>query len=258
MRPTWESVYLANSFLTGCVSWMAKQALLNIASDIGLSHPEPTTRSEWATLMKDVGIRGIHVAERDTQHSSSPKPIGTFVNTWSIDGFLSEATQPAELGWGTHEKWKPSNAREQEKGSKCAIYLMQSGAETKVRSWTPIGGPQFGFLVTHNEAITMSDYFTVRGDDAESVVYRPTVHYAYHPCDDTVLSIHEMFGQAGKWQEKKHILTEGEIIGGVDELGVLLYGHSKNAVRVFSFRLLFAYSRYSIGMGHAYRLRRLG
>lgn len=226
---------LANIYgYTGCVSWMVKQALLNIAADIGLQHRDPTTREEWAKLMSDVGIKGIHVAERDTQYTTSPKPIGEFRGTWSIPGFLSEATQPAELGWGTHEKWRPLNARDQDRGSKCAIYLMQSGAETKVRSWTPTAKAQFGFLVTHNESITLSDYFTAR-DGKGNVTYRPTVHYAYHPCNDTILSIHEMFGQAGKWQEKHHILTETEIVGGTDELGVLLYGHEKNAVRDIGF-----------------------
>lgn len=43
--------------------------------------------------MRDAGDKCIHVAERDTQNSASPKPIGTF-----LDSFLSEATQPAELG----------------------------------------------------------------------------------------------------------------------------------------------------------------
>lgn len=209
---------------------MTKQALLNIAEDIGLSVSIPQTRQEWAKLMRDVGVKGIHVAERDTQHSASPRPVGVFVNTWSVEGFLSEATQPAELGWGTHEKWRPPNACDQETGSKCAIYLMQPGAETKVRSWTPTAKAQFGFLVTHNESITISDYFTVLDEDG-SVVYRPTVHYAYHPCQDTVLSMHEMFGQAGKWQNNYHILSEMDIVDGVDELGVLLYGHKKNAVR---------------------------
>ena len=59
--------------------------------------------------------------------------------------------------------------------------------------------------------------------------YRPTCHYAYHPCNDAVLSLHEMFGQAGVQQEEQHILDEHEIIDGIDELGVLLYGHKKNA-----------------------------
>ena len=60
-------------------------------------------------------------------------------------------------------------------------------------------------------------------------VYRPTCHYAYHPCDDAVLSLHELFGRAGEIQSAHHILGEAEILDGIDELGVLLYGHARNA-----------------------------
>ena len=60
-------------------------------------------------------------------------------------------------------------------------------------------------------------------------VYRPTCHYAYHPCDDAVLSLHELFGRAGEIQSAHHILGEAEIVDGIDELGVLLYGHARNA-----------------------------
>ena len=65
--------------------------------------------------------------------------------------------------------------------------------------------------------------------DGRRVTYRPTCHYAYHPGNDAVLSLHEMFGRAGKKQDKIHILDENEIVDGIDELGVLLYGHKKNA-----------------------------
>ena len=82
--------------------------------------------------------------------------------------------------------------------------------------------------MTHNESISIADYFTVR-DEAGKPVYRPTCHYAYHPANDAVLSLHEMFGQAGRVQEEQHILDEDEIVDGIDELGVLLYGHGKNA-----------------------------
>jgi homospermidine synthase len=108
-----------------------------------------------------------------------------------------------------------------------AIYLLQPGANTRVRSWCPTPGAQYGFLVTHNESISISDYFTLR--DGDRVVYRPTCHYAYHPANDAVLSLHEMFGRAGVRQPEQHILTETEIVDGVDELGVLLYGHKRNA-----------------------------
>ena len=65
--------------------------------------------------------------------------------------------------------------------------------------------------------------------DGGKAVYRPTCHYAYHPCDDAVLSLHEMAGNAWKRQQTWQILDENEIVDGVDELGVLLYGHAKNA-----------------------------
>ena len=159
---------------------------------------------------------------------SSPKPRNVFVNTWSVEGFLSEGMQPAELGWGTHEKWTPANAGFHKSGCGAAIYLNQPGANTRVRSWTPTARAQFGFLVTHNELISIADYYTVRDEKGEAV-YRPTCHYAYHPCDDAVLCLHELFGRAGEIQSAHHILGEAEILDGVDELGVLLYGHARNA-----------------------------
>ena len=211
----------------GMVSWFVKQALVNIARELGHSEPEPTTREGWAALSHRLGVKGVHIAERDTQVAKTAKPRDVFVNTWSVEGFLSEGMQPAELGWGTHEKWMPANAGTHKAGCGAAIYLNQPGANTRVRSWCPTPGPQYGFLVTHNEAISIADYYTVR--DGETVVYRPTCHYAYHPADDAVLSLHEMFGRAGVMQEAHHILSEKEIASGIDELGVLLYGHGKNA-----------------------------
>jgi homospermidine synthase len=44
-----------------------------------------------------------------------------------------------------------------------------------------------------------------------------------------VLSLHEMFGAGGYFQPAWHIMDEDEIIQGIDELGVLLYGHKNNA-----------------------------
>jgi homospermidine synthase len=212
----------------GLVSHFVKQALLDMASDLQVDTGNPATRDEWAGLARKLGIKVIHVAERDTQVSSVPKQPNEFVNTWSVDGFVSEGSQPAELGWGTHEKWMPDNGRKHEHGCKAAIYLLQAGANTRVRSWCPTPGPQYGLLVTHNEAISIADYFTVR-DGHDKVVYRPTCHYAYHPTNDAVLSVNEMFGAAGKMQPSWRILTENEIEDGIDELGVLIYGHSKNA-----------------------------
>ncbi len=212
----------------GMVAWFVKQALLNLAADFHDARDEPATQTEWAGLAQRLGVKGIHIAERDTQVARKPKPRDVFVNTWSVEGFVSEGLQPAELGWGTHEKWQPANTGTHAAGSGAAIYLNQPGANTRIRSWCPTPGAQFGFLVTHNEAISIADYLTVR-DESGAAAYRPTCHYAYHPCNDAVLSLHEMFGRAGKAQETFHILGEKEIATGCDELGVLLYGHAGNA-----------------------------
>jgi homospermidine synthase len=215
----------------GMVSWFVKQALVDLAAELGMTEqaPAPADQPGWARLMQRVGVTGIHIAERDTQRARSPKPIGVFWNTWSVDGFVSEGLQPAELGWGTHERWTPPNARaHDDTGAAPAIFLEQPGAETRVRTWCPSHGAQYGFLVTHNESISIPDWFTVRGPDGR-VEYRPTCHYAYHPCNDAVLSFHELFGAAAKIPAEQHVLGEDEIIDGVDELGVLLYGHGRNA-----------------------------
>jgi homospermidine synthase len=211
----------------GMVSWFVKQALLNLASDLGRTVDKPTNREGWAKLMQGLGVKGIHIAERDTQRARNPKPKGIFVNTWSVEGFISEGLQPAELGWGTHEKALPPEGRTHENGCGAAIYLLRPGAGTRVRSWTPTALAQHGFLITHNESISIADYFTVR-ENGEAV-FRPTCHYAYHPCDDAVLSLHEMAGSQWQRQDDWIILDEHDIVDGIDELGVLLYGHEKNA-----------------------------
>jgi homospermidine synthase len=203
-----------------------KQALINIARDTGVHIDPPTSRSEWAALMEQLSVKVVHIAERDTQVANVPKRVGEFVNTWSIDGFIGEGSQPAELGWGTHERAFPADGARHEFGDGAAIYLNRPGASVRVRTWTPLEGPFHGFLITHSESISIADYFTLR--EGDSVRFRPTTHYAYHPCDDAVLSLHELAGKNWHPQATSRLLMD-EITSGIDELGVLLMGHSLGA-----------------------------
>ncbi|HEU4779827.1 MAG TPA: saccharopine dehydrogenase C-terminal domain-containing protein [Steroidobacteraceae bacterium] len=210
----------------GLVSHFVKQALLNVAADTGVNAGTPKSKDDWAQLSRTLGIKAIHIAERDTQLSSKPKEFNEFVNTWSVDGFVSEGQQPSELGWGTHEKNFPRDGKRFDFGCGAAIYLMQPGAATRVRTWTPKAGHFFGFLITHGEAISIADYLTVR--QSSEAVYRPTVHYSYHPSDSAIVSLHEFAGRNWHLQDRQRILLD-EITSGIDELGVLLAGHKKNA-----------------------------
>jgi len=210
----------------GLVSHFVKQALLDIASSIGREQAAPRTREGWAELARGLNVRAIHVAERDTQVARPRKAVDEFCNTWSVDGFVGEGCQPAELGWGSHERHFPADGRRHDFGCKAAIYLTRPGASTRVRTWTPRAGPIHGFLITHGESISIADYLTVGDGDAPA--YRPTVHYAYHPCDDAVLSVHELAGRNWRLQDAKRVLKD-DIVDGADELGVLLMGHPRGA-----------------------------
>ena len=225
IRGDGPTAVVAHGANPGMVSHLFKRALVRLASDMGHT-VAPTTREGWADLAMQMGVKGMHIAERDTQWADVPKQADEFVNTWSIEGFVSEGLQPAELGWGTHEKHVPPEASFHETGCKAAIYLTRPGAGTRVRSWTPNAGPIQGYLITHNESISIADYLTVEKDG--EAVYRPTVHYAYHPCDDTILSLHELQGRNMRRQSRVRLMND-EIVDGMDELGVLLYGHARNA-----------------------------
>ncbi|OYV27970.1 MAG: homospermidine synthase, partial [Parcubacteria group bacterium 20-58-5] len=154
-RPT---AVLAHGANPGLVSHFVKEALLNIAADTGVATEVPATQDDWARLARGLGVKVIHIAERDTQESPVPKKLNEFVNTWSIDGFAAEGCQPSEMGWGTHEKNIPENGKGHDFGCGSAIYLEQPGFATKVRSWTPTSEAQHAWIITHHESIAIADY----------------------------------------------------------------------------------------------------
>ncbi|MGZ0701556.1 saccharopine dehydrogenase C-terminal domain-containing protein [Pseudomonas sp. L5B5] len=211
----------------GLVSHFVKAALLELAEKLTVPVPRVDGNVAWNELAMALNVKVIHIAERDTQRSTQIKSDGEFVNTWSVDGFISEAGQPAELGWGSHERTWPPFARHHQFGSNNAIYLERPGASVPVKTWTPNGGPCTGLLITHNEAISIPDFLAVKDNDV--LLYRPTVHYAYHPCDDALLSVHEYIGRGWRAQDSKRIMADEIASGGVDALGVLLMGHGLNA-----------------------------
>lgn len=235
----------------GLASSFVKQALMNIAAESGKALAKPVCPEAWAALAQQLDIRTIHIAERDTQTSRKRKRRDEFVNTWSVAGFIGEGTQPSELGWGSHERQWPADAARHDFGCDAAVYLNRPGMATRVRSWTPLEGPYHGFLVTHGESISIADHLTLRKNGA--VTYRPTVHYAYHPCDDAVLSVHEMAGKNWRPQSAQCILRD-EIVRGMDELGVLLMGNAKG-VYWFGSRLSIAAARRLVPLNSATSLQ---
>ncbi len=176
-------------------------------------------------LAMKLGVKVIHCSERDTQISDVPKQVDEFVNTWSIEGFREEGTTTAEMGWGTHEKTLPADAYQHETGPRNQICLARMGLNTWVRTWVP-NYTLRGMVVRHGEAFTISDKLTVW--EGEKAVYRPTVHYAYCPCDAAIASLNELRGYDYELQPNLRIMGD-EITSGADILGALLMGHAYNS-----------------------------
>ena len=224
--PRGPSCVLMHGANPGLVSHFVKQALENLCRDHGVPVPAAPARGDWGRLAETLGVRAIQIAERDGQISGVPKRPDEFVNTWSCAAFYGEAQQPAEMGWGSHEKTMPRDGREYGFGCGAGIYLDRPGLATQVRSWTPMHGPYHGWLISHGESISIADYLTVKKDG--QVSYRPTCYYAYQPCDGAVLSLLEFHGRGGRPQAREHVMRD-ELVGGVDELGVLLMGPARGA-----------------------------
>lgn len=176
-------------------------------------------------LAQHLGVKVIHCSERDTQITNRPKEVDEFVNTWSIEGFREEGTTTAELGWGTHEKTMPAYSYKHKSGPGNQICLARMGMNTWVRSWVP-DYTLHAMVVRHGEAFTISDKLTVW--EGKKAVYRPTVHYAYRPCDEAIASLNELRGYNYKLQPNLRIMND-EITGGSDILGSLIMGHGFNS-----------------------------
>lgn len=224
----------------GLISHFTKQGLMDIAHKSlkdGVVSKEKIALVEnalseqnFAQLAMHLDVKVIHCSERDMQVPSYPKEIDEFVNTWGVEGLAEEGMAPSELGWGTHEKTLPQDAYQPDYGPKNQIFLPRMGINTWVRSWIP-SQEIVGMLIRHGEAFGISKHLTVWGQEGEEkghALYRPTVHYAYMPSNETLTSLHELRARNYKMPPDKRILTD-EILRGEDALGALIMGHSYNS-----------------------------
>lgn len=216
----------------GLISHFTKHALLEIAQRALAENKFSGAQQEQVAhhakaqnfnhLAQQLGVKVIHCSERDTQITDQPKQVDEFVNTWSVEGFREEGTTTAEMGWGTHEKELPAYAFEHSDGPKSQICLARMGINTLVATWVPPNHNVVGMIVRHGEAFTITEKLTVW--ESGKAIYRPTVHYAYCPCDCAIASLQELRGYDYRLQPRIRIMTD-EIIKGEDILGALVMGH---------------------------------
>lgn len=234
MAPRWRgktTVVIDHGANPGLISHFVKKGLLDIAES-ALRNNGGTRRGreriarlaeahDFPELARRLEVSVIHCSEWDSQRAAYSKRSDEFVTTWSTEGMWEEAISPSELGWGTHEKSMPDGAIVPRTGPRNQIILPSMGMNTWVRSWVP-HQEIVAMIVTHGESFSISRWLTVM--KGNRVVYRPTVHYAYLPCNDSILSLHELRCRNYELHPRSRILTD-EIVDGKDVVGALIMGH---------------------------------
>ncbi|MCY0387398.1 saccharopine dehydrogenase NADP-binding domain-containing protein [Robbsia sp. Bb-Pol-6] len=221
-----RTAVIAHGANPGLISHFAKAALLEMAGKACMLDAVPEGREAWARLARDLGVKVMQVAERDMQQTGDNVPPRTFLNTWSVIGLLEEMNQPAEFGLGTHETALPDAVLAQGDDG-IAAHFTARGADVRVKSWMP-EGPYVGMMITHNESISLADYLTCRAPGEP--VYRPTVYYAYRPCDATMTSIDTWRNRSCQDPERTHVLKPEGIVSGADYLGILIMSDSGKGI----------------------------
>jgi homospermidine synthase len=216
-----STAIVAHGANPGFISILLKKALLEMASINGIN-ASPESQLEWAELAKKLGIRIVQISERDTQITLKQHDANSFVSTWSVEGLITECLQPAEVGWGSHEKEIPFGA----KHNGYMIEMAEQGCRVRVKSWSPNYLEFSAYLLTHNESLSIAEYLTLGAPSKPT--YRPTVYYAYEPCNQTLESMHLLISGNKKGITYKEILKE-DIVSGIDELGVFLISNKFNS-----------------------------
>ena len=144
---------------------------------------QPATRADWARARAaargqgDPHRRARHAGRQQTRSSraSSSTPGRSTASS-------SEGCQPAETGLG-HARAQLPARRQAPRFRLRRGDLPDAAGRGHARAHLDAArrGTSTAFCITHSEAISIADYFTVR--EGAPVAYRPTVHYAYHPCD---------------------------------------------------------------------------
>jgi homospermidine synthase len=136
-------------------------------------------KNEYNQLARKLGLRMLHVNDIDLQKVKDPYKDKKLYNTWCAETFLYELLSETAYNIGTHEKLEFNRnclMKDKEKG-----YLKLEDIAVNVKCNTIYPGGTFeGFVVPHEETITIAKSLEVREED---IMYRPTVMFVYAPCE---------------------------------------------------------------------------
>lgn len=204
------------------VNHFVKHAMLKMARDeFGGDVATPQKQEEWAQLAKRLEIQVIQISERDTQKSSIERKTDEFTCTWCVSAMMDESSEPSHVPLGTHEPAEPIANRpgstvRLDPGAPPTWFSGNFAGNNTVRSWNPVCHNFLGNLIPHDETFSMCRYFSPADGS-----YRPTLYFAYQPCNDAILSQRDWFARYPEEPANQRLLLN-DIESGQDILGVLI------------------------------------
>ena len=136
--------------------------------------------NKWGEVAQEIGLQMIHVNDIDLQKLNENYNPKVLYNTWCIDSFFFEILSESTINFGTHEKLNFENDFKYIDRDKGYLELKNIAVNTKCKTYYP-GGKFEGFMVPHEETITIAKWLEVKSEDKTS--YRPTVVFLYSPCE---------------------------------------------------------------------------
>ena len=216
----------------GMVSWFVKQALLDVAAEVGLKVEEPQDPRRLGAADATRRRQGHpHRRARHPARARRQSRAACSSTPGRSKGFCSEGLQPAELGWGTHEKMMPANAAPARLRLRCRDLSDPAGRR---HAGAVVDADRAGAARLHDHpqrdrsrSRTISRCARTATSSTGRPATTPITRATTRCCRCTRWS-----GAAWQPQPEWQILDEHEIVDGIDELGVLLYGHAQECLLV--------------------------
>ena len=211
------------------------------------------SENKFNLIAQKLGIKMIHVNDIDLQKIND-NDIDKLLNTWCIDSFFFEMLSESTQNLGTHEVIDNEDSYNLIDLDNGFLEYKSIAVDTKCRTYYP-GGKFEGYLVPHEETITIAKGLEVKDNDNDNVLYRPSVMFLYLPCDNAVKYLEnaklndypnvdlnksqDCENVDGKtivrgriYPNKQEIAYKEKIIDGTEYVGVLILGDRFNPVWV--------------------------
>lgn len=212
----------------GMVSSYVKRGLIDYALKHGTREDKQLAKgldsgkikqTEFCKLAKSLGLEEVHISEIDTQKFNKKFKKNHFYSTWSAVGFIAEALDPIQMGWGSNRD--PKEGYKPTVGEGNVRIFPTRGMDARCKSITlGLKGEEIpinGMLIPHAEADTISS-FLADGD------YSPSVFYVYQPSSLAFESLDAL--RKADYHPPPHkncyVMRNDDVISGFDSVGTLL------------------------------------